>query len=70
VLDAWAWLDADDDEPFTFRAICGVLGLEVSYVRKGLCRFRGGAMAEVPARARRRGQGMTRIGRRHLIAVG
>lgn len=51
--EAEAWLLSDDDHwPFAFVNVCGALGIEPGYVRRGLKQWRRGSLAQ--ARPKRR----------------
>lgn len=43
--DAEAWLLSDDQSPFSFEHICGVLELDTAYIRDGLQRWSGRQLA-------------------------
>jgi hypothetical protein len=55
--EAEQWIFSDDDSwPFSFVSICGVLGLNVGYVRHGLRRWRRSPAAQLTTkRARKTG---------------
>ena len=37
--EAEAWLMSENDEPFSFEHVCAVLGLEPTYIRRGIQRW-------------------------------
>ncbi len=66
--EAEDWLlDTDGSWPFSFEAVCIVLGYDSSYVRKRLMDWRDQLLAKAPAERAKVGRVRLRAARRHKI---
>ena len=61
------FLDPDDSWPFSFEAVCVVLGYDAGYVRKRLMDWRDQLLAKAPAERAKVGRVRLRAARRHKI---
>lgn len=66
--EAEEWfLDTDDTWPFSFEAVCVVLGYDASYVRQRLMDWKDQLLAQAPEDRGRIGRVRLRAARRHKI---